>query len=111
MGATVCMGPETSPAYQIAQAMALIQTYSAKDDSLHRETLVFGGPLVINPIYRLVILDGEKINLTRREFDLLCLLAKHYDRVLTPEQIYRQLWSDEDNIEIGDTVSLNQSIS
>lgn len=104
MGATVCMDMETSLAYQAAQAKALIQIYSARDDNLHRETLAFGSTLVINPIYRLVIHNGEKINLTRREFDLLYLLASHVDRVYTPEQLYKKLWRDEDDTQIGETV-------
>lgn len=104
MGATVCMDAETAIEEQIAQAKALIQIYNARDDNLHRETLVFGSTLVINPIYRLVILNGEKINLTRREFDLLYLMARQDNQVFTPEQIYTQLWSDEDNSQIGDTV-------
>lgn len=104
LGATVCMNMEASSAYQAAQAKALIQTYCARDDTLHRETLIFGSTLVINPVYRLVILDGEKINLTHREFDLLCLLARRNNKVFTPEEIYRQLWNDEDGTHIGDTV-------
>lgn len=104
MGATVCMDAETAIEEQIAQAKALIQIYNARDNNLHRETRIFGSTLVINPIYRLVILNGEKINLTRREFDLLYFMARQDNQVFTPEQIYTQLWSDEDNSQIGDTV-------
>lgn len=75
MGATVCMGADATPEEQAAQAKALIQVYNARDDSLHQETLVFGSTLVINPIYRLVILNGERIDLSRREFGLLYLMA------------------------------------
>lgn len=104
MGATVCLNMETTPEEQAAQAEALIQIYSARDDNLHRETLFFGTALVINPIYRIVILNGERINLTRREFDLLYLMAKHDNRVFTPEQIYKQLWGDEDGVQVGSTI-------
>lgn len=104
MGATVCLDVESSPEEQTAQAKALIQIYSARDDGLHRETLVFGTSLVINPIYRLVILDGERIDLSRREFDLLYLMARYDNRVFTPEQLYKQLWNEEDISQIGDTV-------
>lgn len=103
-GATICMNAKSSPEEQAAQAKALIQIYNARDENLHRETLLFGTTLVINPIYRLVILNGEKINLTRREFDLLYFMAKHEMQVFTPEQLYRQLWNDEDDSQIGDTV-------
>lgn len=104
MGATVCMDVETGPDVQAAQAKTLIQIYNARDDNLHRETLVFGTSLVINPIYRLVILDGERIDLSRREFDLLYLMARYDKRVFTPEQLFKQLWNEEDISQIGDTV-------
>ena len=105
IGATVCTDAKTALEEQAAQAKALIQIYDARDDSLHRETLVYrGASLVINPIYRLVILDGDRIELSRREFDLLYFMAKHEMQVFTPEQLYRQLWSDEKDIQIGDTV-------
>lgn len=104
MGATVCMGAEATLEEQAAQAKALIQVYNARDDSLHRETLVFGSTLVINPIYRLVILNGERIDLSRREFGLLYLMAKHNKHVFTPNQLYKQLWNDGEDSQIGDTV-------
>ena len=104
MGATVCMDSEASSEEQVAQAKALIHIYNARDENLHRETLVFGATLVINPIYRLVILNGEKLSLPRREFDLLHFMARHEMQVFTPEQLYRQLWCDEADTQIGDTV-------
>lgn len=104
MGATICMDAEASPEEQAAQVKALIQIYSAKDDSPHRETLFFGTALVINPVYRIVILNGKRIKLTRREFDLLYLMARQDNRVFTSEQIYRHLWSNEDDAQIGDTI-------
>ena len=104
MGATVCINAEADPEERAAQVRALIQIYGARDDNLHRETLVFGTALVINPIYHLVIQNGERIDLPRREFDLLYFMAKHEMQVFTQEQLYRQLWSDDDDTQIGDTV-------
>lgn len=42
-----------------------------------------------------VFLCGKPLDLMRREYDLLCLLATHPGRVYTFEQIYEQLWPDE----------------
>ena len=84
-GATVCMAADASPEEQAAQAMALVRIYGAKDDGKHRKTLVFGTALIINPAYRMVVLNGEMIKLTRREFDLLYFMARHNMRFFTPE--------------------------
>ena len=104
IGATVCMDAKIGPKEQAAQAKALIQIYSSKDDNIHLETITFGSSLVINPVYRIVVLNGEKTDLTRREFDLLHFMARHNMQVFTPEQLYRQLWNDENETQIGDTV-------
>ena len=39
-------------------------------------------------------LDGEKISLTRTEYDILKLLMEHPGEVFSPNQIYEQVWQD-----------------
>lgn len=41
-----------------------------------------------------VSLDGEKISLTRTEYDILKLLMEHPGEVFSPNQIYEQVWQD-----------------
>jgi DNA-binding response OmpR family regulator len=41
-----------------------------------------------------VSLDGEKISLTRTEYDILKLLMTHPGEVYSPAQIYAQVWKD-----------------
>ena len=103
-GATVCMDIDASPEEQAAQAMALVHIYGSKDDNKHRKTLAFGTSLVINPLYRMVVLNGEIVKLTRREFDLLYFMARQDMRVFTPEQLYRNVWGGESEDQIGDIV-------
>ena len=103
-GATVCMDIDASPEEQAAQAMALVRIYGAKDDNKHRRTLAFGTSLVINPLYRMIVLNGEIVKLTRREFDLLYFMARRDMRVFTPEQLYRNVWGGESEDQIGDIV-------
>lgn len=103
-GATVCMAADASPQEQAAQAMALIRIYGAKDDDKHRKTLAFGASLVINPVYRMVVLNGEIVKLTRREFDLLYYIARQNMRVFTPEQLYGNIWNNDNDNQVGATV-------
>ncbi|MBX6762946.1 MAG: response regulator transcription factor [Rubrobacteraceae bacterium] len=65
---------------------------SGPEDDVHR--LVFPG-LEIDLSRRLVTADGEPVELTAKEFDLLALLASHPGRVYTREQIMRHLWGGE----------------
>ena len=41
-----------------------------------------------------VTLDGEKVNLTRTEYDILKLLMDHPGEVFSPNQIYEKVWKD-----------------
>ena len=89
----------------IAQANALIRFYM---ESEHTEkkyyTLTFGTELVINPLYRQVHLKGRSIQLTRREFDLLYLLASRPGQVFSREQLYRHIWNTDTEFGVGEAV-------
>lgn len=51
--------------------------------------------LQINPDARLVSRDGEQIELTYKEFELLRLLVSRQGKVLTREEILSQIWGYE----------------
>lgn len=64
-----------------------IKTEPVKDESLH----TFAG-LSIHEKSREVTRDGEVIDLTPREYDLLLHLLKHPNQVLTREQLLDAVW-------------------
>lgn len=41
-----------------------------------------------------VYLDGDEVNLTRTEYDILSLLMEHPGEVFSPNQIYEKVWND-----------------
>lgn len=43
---------------------------------------------------RKVIINGQEVELTTKEYDILCLLAVNKGRVLTHSQIYDKVWGD-----------------
>lgn len=51
--------------------------------------------LVINPHKRTVEIKGQEISLTRREFDILYLLAGNPGMVFSKKQIYAIIWGDQ----------------
>lgn len=56
--------------------------------------LRFGnGSLIIDPTERQVTVDGDLIDLTRTEFDLLLFMAYRPGRILTTEIIFENVWS------------------
>lgn len=52
------------------------------------------GRLRIEVGSREVTVDGAPVTLTRKEFDLLCLLAQHPDTVVPRRQLLQQVWGN-----------------
>jgi two-component system KDP operon response regulator KdpE len=50
------------------------------------------GPLTIDFASRAVSVDGQRITLTRKEYNLLRILAKHAGEELTHEQLLNEIW-------------------
>ena len=42
-----------------------------------------------------IIRDGQSIDLTETEFDILCFLASQRGRVVSVEQIYENVWHEK----------------
>jgi len=51
--------------------------------------------LVLDPATREVWREGEPLDLTAREFDLLAFLLRHPRQVLTRDQIFRSVWGSD----------------
>ncbi|SDP03282.1 response regulator [Pseudomonas jinjuensis] len=50
------------------------------------------GPLGVDFSYRRVTLDGAEVALTRKEYAVLAMLARHLGRVVTQQQLLRDIW-------------------
>jgi DNA-binding response OmpR family regulator len=50
------------------------------------------GPLEIDVRARTVVLDGERVDLSPREFDLLAYLAAHVGQVVTKRELLSEVW-------------------
>jgi two-component system response regulator ResD len=51
--------------------------------------------MVVNPTSRKLYINNEEINVTRKEFDLLYLLASNRNRVYDREFLLQLIWGDE----------------
>ncbi|WP_129691579.1 vancomycin resistance response regulator transcription factor, VanR-F/VanR-M family [Gottfriedia acidiceleris] len=71
----------------------------------HKVILEFG-EIMISPDQRTVLLYGENIELTPKEFDILYLLASHPKKVFSVENIFQQVWGDA-YFEGGNTVMVH----
>lgn len=95
-GATACIEKPLDLSLCVAQANSLIQQYmEARSENQTYKPLTYGVELIIDPIYRQVIIDGERLILTRKEFDLLLCLARHPKQIWSRTQLYQYVWSDD----------------
>ncbi|HCK78930.1 MAG TPA: DNA-binding response regulator [Actinobacteria bacterium] len=62
------------------------------NDDAPADSTVTVGNLVINPEGRTVNLDGQELDLTAREFDLLLYLARHTGRVVSKRELTLEVW-------------------
>ena len=58
-----------------------------------RYTIANLATLLVDPMTRRTLYNGRELELSRREFDLLYLLASHEGRVLTHEQLRYYVWA------------------
>lgn len=59
--------------------------------------LVRAGAVMIDLDARRVWRDGEELHLTRKEHDVLALLARHHGRVVTHDRIIATAWGGDDD--------------
>ncbi len=71
-----------------------------------QRTILEKGGLVIAPDQHSVALYGKPLELTRKEFDILYLLASHSNQVFSAESIFEQVWG-ETYYESGNTVMVH----
>lgn len=50
------------------------------------------GPLTVDLAFRRVLLDGVEVSLTRKEYAVLAQLARHPGRVITQQQLLKDIW-------------------
>ncbi|MNZ41007.1 KDP operon transcriptional regulatory protein KdpE [compost metagenome] len=57
-----------------------------------QDVAVSVGPLCVDFSYRRVLLDGTEVALTRKEYAVLAMLARHLGRVVTQQLLLRDIW-------------------
>ncbi|MCQ2523090.1 MAG: response regulator transcription factor [Lachnospiraceae bacterium] len=52
------------------------------------------GSIEVNDITKEVLVDGEAVTLTPKEYDILLLLMSNPGKVFSPKEIYRRVWKE-----------------
>ncbi len=78
----------------MARMESLIRRYTTFNQAAPTDVLIFQN-MVIDKENRTVCINGEAVELTGKEFDLLLFLSSNKGCVFTKKQIYTQVWENE----------------
>jgi DNA-binding response OmpR family regulator len=81
-----------SPKVVLARVSSLMRRNQRTDDDA--KTVYQAGPLTLDTAAHEVTLDGEPLELTRTEFDLLLALMENPSRVVTRDTLLERVWGE-----------------
>lgn len=83
-----------NPAEVVARVGSQIRRYvMLGGGQVASDSLIIGG-IELNDRNKLVTLDGERVSLTPKEYEILKLLMLNPNKVFSPREIYRQVWKE-----------------
>ena len=79
--------------FDIAELLARVETVLRRYNKA--ETVISFGNIIIDTQARIIKKNGENVNLTIKEYDLLLLFLRNKGRALQRQQIYSAVWEEE----------------
>ncbi|NMB63489.1 MAG: response regulator transcription factor [Spirochaetes bacterium] len=90
----------------VARVESLIRRYTTLNNSnKHTDKLLCLKGIIIDTKNRTVTVNGNIVDLTGKEFDLLYFLASNRGQVFTKKQIYSHVWKDEYAFDDGNVMA------
>lgn len=83
-----------NPVELIARVKSQLRRYMQLGGTQQRQTSLSMDGIELDDKSKMVTVDGEEVNLTPTEFEILKLLMQHADEVMSPKDIYRSVWKD-----------------
>src|ERR1700756_2470814 len=92
----------------VVKPFGMAELLARSEDALRRyfksateNPVVTAGPLSVDLVSRTVSLNGSRVNLTRKEYRLLHILAMHVGLVVTHDHLLKEIWTgnQRDNIQ------------
>lgn len=83
-----------NPLELIARVRSQIRRYVSLGSMKKTENMLVTGGLTLNTETKEVLVDGETVKLTAREFNILQYLMSNMGKVLSSAQIYEAVWNE-----------------
>lgn len=83
--------------FSVLELVARVRALLRRSEALQRNARMDAGTLErqglsIDPLARSAVIDGRRLDLTPREFDLLYFFARHPDKVFSRLDLLNQVW-------------------
>ncbi len=83
-----------NPIEVIARVKSQLRRYTQLGAKILNEDSIKIGGVILDDKAKSLSVDGDEIKLTPTEYDIIKLLMKNPDRVFSPKDIYKKIWSD-----------------
>ena len=84
-----------NPVEVLARVKSQLRRYLQLGGGVVKPTALTMGGITLDDRTKGVTLDGDPVNLTPREFEILKLLMENPGTVFSPKRIYRAVWGEE----------------
>ena len=85
-----------NPVEVIARVKSQLRRYMQLGSGIVQEKMTLKvGNIEMDDSAKIVTRDGEVVNLTPTEYDILRMFLKNPGHVLSPKEIYKEVWKDE----------------
>lgn len=85
--------------YDVHELLARIEAVTRRSRPMRPESdarvLLHGGDLEIDLVARQMLVDGTPIELTRKEFDIIAVLARYPGVAVPKERLIREVWNTD----------------
>ncbi|MCC6167623.1 MAG: response regulator [Caldilineaceae bacterium] len=88
--------------FGVAELLARIRValrHAVRADGSQGPPVFTSGHLRVDLVRQQVFIDGEEVHLTATEYKLLALLVRHAGKVLTHQQLLREVWGPQYSVE------------
>ena len=83
-----------NPAELLARVRSHLRRYTQLGGSTHSESAISVGNITMDDAKKVVTVDGDAVNLTPTEYEILKLLMQNPGKVFSPREIYSLVWND-----------------
>lgn len=83
-----------SPVELLARVRSQVRRYMSLGGGEKKSSNLVCGGIELDDKAKTVSVDGDLVNLTPTEFEILKLFLQHPGEVISPKEIYRKVWND-----------------